>query len=380
MRYVSDSKKGRQGKKKKPNLPTVKPRRAVRPSIPEPIISERDCVKVHISSAVKNATKGSKPPREPMDREVINGIVIKVLIGLAIAVAVAAAMFFVYYLAQQSNPNSQEVMEFAGYPALVGGINVEDPPTTVVSLSPMLTDLINTLPIGEQLSAVSDNCNNPDSLPIIGTSLLPNIDKIIELDPEYLITITPLTMRQKISLEQTGTKVLEFDMPTTVTGFSDLAAEIATLFLGKEEGPIVGSGIYGRFSDSLAQYSNAINNAVEERPNYTLLFEINGAYGFSATADTMEAQIFSSILGQPAATGQDYATTLEQIADADPEVLILPDSYTIDDLSGTGLETGTAAQNSNIFFIDMSALETFNPTILFEIAGIAAAVYPELGL
>ncbi len=376
MRYVSDSKKDKQGKRKRPNLPNVKPSRAVLP-VPKPIVTERDGVKVNISSAIKNAGRSGKPPKEPIDREQVNGIIIKLLIAVAIALVIAAVMFLVYYFAQSGSEDTIQSETFEGFPALVGGINIEAPPTTVASLSPMLTDLCDTLPVGEQLTAVSSYCNNPNELPTVGTPLLPDIDGIIELDPEYLITLTPLTLRQKISLEQTGTKVLEFEMPTSVSGFKDLSSELATLFLGKVKGPTVGGGIYDRFSDSLNLYANAIDSATEQRPSYSLLFDLSG---YSATADTLEAQIFSSILGSPAATGQGYATTLEQIVDADPEVLILPNSYTMEDLSGTGLDVGTAAQNSNIYFIEISELETFRPTMLFDLAKIAASVYPELGL
>ncbi len=376
MRYVSDSKKDKKGRKVRPNLPNVKPNR-VAPPIPEPIITERDGVKVNISSAIKNAHKANKPPKEPMDSERIHAIVIRVLIGVAIAAGIAAVMFIVYFFALNNSGEQSGIEEIEGYPALVGGINIETTPVAVASLSPLLTDLCETLPIGNSLAAVSEYCNNPNELPTVGTPLLPDIDSIIELDAEYLLTITPLTTKQKISLEQTGTKVLEFEMPTTISGFSDLASEIATLFLGKEDGPQIGSGIYGRMSNSLSLYSAAVNNVTDDRPTYALMFDLSG---YTATSETVEAQIFSSILGPVAVAGQGYATTLEQVAAADPEVLILPNTLTMEDLIDTGLENSTAAQNSNIFFIDMSDIETFKPTLLFEVAKIAAKVYPDLQL
>ncbi len=376
MRYVSDSRKDKKGGRKQPKLPKVKPSRTPNP-VPAPIVTERDGVKVNISAAVKNAHKANKPPKEPLDRERIHGIVIKVLIAAAIVVGVAATMFIVYYLAENSSGNQNNIEQIDGFPALVSGINIEKPPVTVASLSPLLTDLCETLPLGDSLTAVSDYCNNPGALPTVGTPLLPDIDSIIELGPEYLLTVTPLTLKQKISLEQTGTKVLEFNIPTSVSGLADLATEIATLFLGKEEGPQIGSGIYGRLTESLTLYSAAVNNVTDERPSYALLFDLSG---YTATSETIEAQIFSSVLGKVAVAGQGYATTIEQVAAADPEVLILPDSLTMEDLAGTGLEDGTAAQNSNIFFIDISDLETYKPTILFEVAKIAAKVYPELSL
>ncbi len=384
MRYVSDSRKSKKEKGKNPALPKPTPSRAKHP-VPPPIpeVSEREGVKVSISSAVRSAQVGAKPPkkskepRQPIDPEQISTIAIRVLICFAVVAAISGVMFLVYFFASQNSSLQDPIENFEGYPALVGGININEPPTSVASLSPLLTELTTTLPITNPLTSVSEHCSNPDGMPTIGTPLLPDIDKIIELDPEYLITLTPLTLRQKIELEQTGTKVLEFEMPTTVSGFSDLASELATLYLGKDEGAAVGSGIYGRFSDSLALYSTAVNNVTQDRPNFVLMLDISG---FSATSDTIEAQIFSSILGQPAVTGESYGTTLEQVIDSDPEVLILPNTITMQDLAGTGLDTGTAAQNSNIYFIDMTNLEKYKPALLFDLARIANSVYPELEL
>ncbi len=378
MRYVSDSKRERRNKRRRqPPVRKPSPGRAIHPSDPsqsvdKPTIIECDGVKVNISAAVKKAGRTQKPPKKPIDTEKVNGIIIKVLIGFGILVAVVFIMVVVYYFATSSTDTPEIVEEVEGYPALVGGLNIESPPESVASLSPLLTDMVTTLPLGDPLIAVSEYCRNDTGLPSVGTPLLPDIDGIIEQSPDYLITLTPLTRQQKISLEQVGTKVLEFATPTTVGGFADLASEIATLFLGKERGAAVASGIYGRFSDTLAQYSTTINLPVEERPTYSLLFDLSG---FSATPDTLEAQIFGSVLGRTAVEGQGYATTMEDIVAADPEILILPDTLTMQDLSGTGLENGTAAQNAKIFFIDMSYVETYNPKLLFDLAMIAKSVY-----
>ncbi len=381
MRYVSDSRKGKKDRDKKPTVPITRPGRAKHPEpSPKTEVTERDGVRVSISSAVKSTqmdTATPKPPKEPLDNEALTAIAIKVLIGLAVAIGIAGVMFLVYFFASRNTGAQQSSEAFEGYPALVGGINIDEPPLSVASLSPMLTELTATLPLTNPLTSVSEHCDNPDELPTIGTPLLPDIDKIIELDPEYLITLTPLTLRQKIELEQTGTKVVEFEMPTTVSGFSDLASELATLYLGKDKGAAVGSGIYGRFADSLALYSTAVNKVADDRPRFALILDISG---FSATSDTIEAQIFSSILGQPSVTGEGYATTLEQVADSDPEVLILPNTITMQDIAGTGLDTGTAAQNSNIYFIDISNLEKYKPALLFDLARIATSVYPDLEL
>ncbi len=379
MRYVSDSKREKRNKRRRqPPVRRPSPGRAIHPSenpitpVETPTIMERDGVKVNISSAIKKAGRTPKPPKKPIDSEKVNGIIIKVLIGFGILVAVVLIMVVVYYFATNSPDAPETVEEVEGYPALVGGLNIEAPPESVASLSPLLTDMVTTLPLGDPLIAVSEYCRNDTGLPSVGTPLLPDIDGIIEHSPDYLITLTPLTRQQKISLEQVGTKVLEFSTPTTVGGFADLASEIATLFLGKERGSAVASGIYGRFSDTLAQYSTTINLPVEERPSYSLLFDLSG---FSATPDTLEAQIFGSVLGRTAVEGQGYATTMEDIVAADPEILILPDTLTMQDLSGTGLENGTAAQNAKVFFIDMSYVETYSPKLLFDLAVIAKSVY-----
>ncbi len=380
MKYVSDSAKAKKDKKKR-SAPT--PRKAVKTTavksdapeissvdISKRIVTERDGVRVDVSAAMRNAQRQT-PTRKRTPIAAMPQIdSTKILIGVAIALAVLTVMALVYYFSSEAvNNPAEEELEASGYPALVGGLSISQEPTAVVSLSPLLTEMTKTLPLTSPLVGVSDYCDNYAELPTVGTPLLPDIDAILALNPNYLLTLTPLTQQQKTELSQQGCEVLEFDSPTGRDGITALASEVATFYLGTTKGIEIGEAVYDRFYESLAQFNI---NLPLERPTFALVFDMSG---FSATPDTEEASIFESILGTVSVAGENYATSLDQVVASNPGVLILPDYVTPADVEASALVETEAYTTGRIFYIDMTLLETYSPNLLFTLADIADKVY-----
>lgn len=368
MKYVSDS--ARQRKNKEQIKRAVKPSRSVfHAQENETAQTEKDGVTVDVKTAI--------PPKYLIRRQEkkadTGALVIRILIGAAIALSIAVVMALVYWFATRNVEQKQEIKP-PGFPVLVAGNMVSEAPTKVVSLSPLLTDMVNSFPLGQPLTAVSEYCDNEGvSLPTVGTALLPDIEAIVEINAQYLITLTPLTRQQKTRLEQVGTRCLEFSSPTSQSELTELAAELCSMYLGKDDGRAVATDIYDRFFNSLTDYKQRIGDT----KTFALLYDLSG---ISATPDTLEAKIFSSIFSAPAADGIGYVTTIEQIINANPAVIILPESYTLEDIVAAGLGESAAVINNMCFFINYGKIETYSPQLLFTLAEIAAQVYPELQL
>ncbi len=364
MRYVSDSAKARKkGKKKTP--PPPPPKRRTAP--PQPIVTEREGVKVNISAAMRGAQAPNNTGKK-FGGDLSSDIIIKVLIALAVALGVFIVMAGIYFLTTDS-AQQEDAEQAVGYPVIVGGVNISEKPTAVVSLSPLLSTIVRSLPINDPLAGVSEYCENDEGLPSVGTPLLPDIEAIIELQPRYLLTVTPLTQQQKSTLEQHGCSVLQFDAPTSADIVKALSAELAMMYFGAEDGDAYGTGVYDRFYDDLARISL---NLPQERPTYTLMLDMAG---YSATPETPEAQILGHILGEVAVAGENYMTTLEQIVVANPGVLIVPDTITPQQIAESELAATTAFTTGNVYYIDMHELENFDPAFIFDLAHIANQVY-----
>ena len=101
--------------------------------------------------------------------------------------------------------SSATVQEGKDWPAMVGDRLVSEKPEKVVSLSPMVTEALLSLPGHEALCAVTEYCDaRSTGLATVGTPLLPRTEEIIALAPDYVLCQTPLAGPVQTELEQAG--------------------------------------------------------------------------------------------------------------------------------------------------------------------------------
>lgn len=119
------------------------------------------------------------------------------------------------------------------YPVGVGSEKFEASPSTVASLSPAITQIISELGADNKLIAVSDYCDYfKDGIEKIGSPALPDIDKIIELSPELLITQSPIASADVVRLKQAGVRTLYIGLPKSFSGLCEEYINLALIFYG----------------------------------------------------------------------------------------------------------------------------------------------------
>ena len=124
------------------------------------------------------------------------------------------------------------------YPVQIYGETIETQPISVVSLSPSLTEICYDLGFEMTLDGVSNNCvlHDKTDAVFLGTAQNPNIEGILELKPDIVITNSPLTERDYKELLEADIKTIVFEAPKGIKEMWELYDDMGRVFSGKATG------------------------------------------------------------------------------------------------------------------------------------------------
>ncbi len=123
------------------------------------------------------------------------------------------------------------------HPAGAQGPDTGDSPyQRVVSLGPLITDMVYLLEADDALAGVSSYCTIPAGhapKDIIGTVMQMNLEKVVSLQPEVVFASTLTRPKQVQSLKNQGIRVIKFDNPGNFEEICSMFLALGRL-LGKE--------------------------------------------------------------------------------------------------------------------------------------------------
>lgn len=123
--------------------------------------------------------------------------------------------------------------EKQAYPVSFENEVFDSSPQTVASLSPALTDILFDLGLSDRLTGVSSYCRRPaEDIKIIGSPAMPDIEAIIELKPELLVTQSPLASADVIRLKQAGVRTLYIKAPESFEYLCEEYIRLSLIFYG----------------------------------------------------------------------------------------------------------------------------------------------------
>lgn len=246
---------------------------------------------------------------------------------------------------------------------LADGTVIEHSPESAASLSPAATEIISELGFGEKLCAVSRYCDYPENVCSVtaGSSENPDIDKLTELAPDVLFTLTPLAEREKYALENAGITVVELSAPESTADYAELYSVVATVFSGEEAG--------NTSAEKAAQY---LTDAAKKVTLGTFIYVTPKLT--AAGADTFESAVLS-LCGANFCTAEGYTSSPDDLAEA-PEYIIASDELTVSDITGSELFSGVA-QNAEIIFVPSSRFERPSARITDVFTAIESALSGE---
>lgn len=212
------------------------------------------------------------------------------------------------------------------FPVTISGIEIENSPENVVCLSPSLTEIIYEMGFGEKLKGRGSYCDYPPvalETTDMGSSANPNIDRILSMSPDVVLTQTPIADKDLFIMEQAGIKTLILPSVKTLNGFKEIYQALGLLFYGAFTGAEAGE-------EAFSVISKAFDN-----PNVVYIGNfvyVTESFGLAA-GDTLESAVLSCFGSNLAKSGENYDFDKTLLLENQPDIILLSDKYSLSDLT-----------------------------------------------
>lgn len=253
------------------------------------------------------------------------------------------------------------VPEEKPYPVSVGSLIFNEQPESVGSLSPAITEIICELGYSDKLIGRSDYCNYPESASAkvsLGSAANPDVDAIIAASPQLLVSHSPIAKKDITALENAGIRVWIISAPNSIEELYRYYADIAAVFGGKPDSEEAAD-------TAMKPLLNALNSARGSMKSFLYIMSPELA---AASNSTFAGSFFSSFGENAAGDLEELSLTAEELADLDPEWLILPSSVSLSRLPDE-VSSLDAVKNGRVIILDDDILERIErPTARLETA------------
>lgn len=259
------------------------------------------------------------------------------------------------------------------FPATVGEVTIDKAPEKVVVLSPNLAAMAVRFGYLDKIVGVCQDNQNPTSLKkveTVGTASLPNVDKIIELKADMIITQLAPNERDALALDKAGITTVVIGSPQDLESLNQYYVDIATCF----EGVLPKNHAAYSFAKDLTDWTAKLADKGDSRPSFAVL---STSKLLVAGGDTLESKLYSQVLGENVAKDSvGYAMALDQVMQANPQVLIVTDSLTLEMLqSAHGMAQLQAVQDGQVYFVNLKNFEMALPEMFTQVSQVALGVY-----
>lgn len=246
---------------------------------------------------------------------------------------------------------TDEPTEPQPYPVTVNGLTIEKTPEKVVSLSPSITEILYEMGYGDKLVGRSNYCDYPSetkNLPTLGSGTNPDIDAIIALKPDLVISATMIATMYVIRMEQAGIQTLVIPSATSLDTLKGIYKAIGLTFEGLFDGEQYGEEMFAPISKTCD------NQEVINLGDFVYITENTDL----ATGDTLESSVLSCFGKNLAEKGTDYTFNKEYLSQFKPDIVLASDIYTLDGLrADENYSMLDAVQYGRVIFIDNTLFE-----------------------
>jgi len=191
----------------------------------------------------------------------------------------------------------ETVYELSEYPVTIGDVVVSARPSRVVSLSPALTEKLYDIGLDAVLAGVSDYCDFPSvaaTFTKCGTGQIPNIDRILALEPHVVLAQVELSNLDTTILAENGITVVIIRPSRSVREWLESYVSIARLLEGEHAGTDLGSSfaqkLQSRINDLENMYAPHANEHGRKKVLYLRMLDFT-----VATGDTLEHELMNLI-------------------------------------------------------------------------------------
>ncbi len=270
------------------------------------------------------------------------------LLCIFISILIAAACLFTVGCG-----DSGGVSEKDNWPVHIGDVTLESAPMRVVCLSNNVIEIACAIGYSSQLVGRAYDCDyyQVASLTACGTSASPSVSAINALEPDLIITDS--STPAEILYELSNTDIITLEKASSRVSLIELYEDIGSIFGGAGTGK--SKGLY-TVNEILMKLDDIARLVRHEEEVYVCIV-LNDAVTQCATGDTLTEMLIEMSGGMNAATdGSNNNFDLDDLRDADPDVLICPYSAHSSMYAKRELLETTAMQTQQLYSFDVDLL------------------------
>lgn len=267
----------------------------------------------------------------------------------------------------QGSPAAEAAVFPVTVTAANGNVRIEERPERIVSLSPVVTEMLFAIDAGDQVVAVEEQSNYPPEAPTTTLSgFEPNIEAIAKFEPDLVVISDDLGDVEK-SLNALDIAVIRTPAAQTL---DDTYAQLEQLG--------VATGNVAEAAELVASMQSEIEELVASVPDFeqppTYYHELDQTY-FSVTSETFIGEIYGlagleNIADEAKGAGSQYPQlSAEFIVNADPDIIFLADTKCCGQSSETvanrpGWDEITAVKTGAVVEVDDDIASRWGPRIV----------------
>lgn len=255
---------------------------------------------------------------------------------------------------------------------------IEKEPKKIVSLSPVITEIVAAIGAEDKLVGRTSYCDYPisvEKIEVIGDLITVNLEKIVELSPDIVIGSAFLDQGIRDQLENAGITVVTVYTEDSFEGTYKDIKTIGQIINHLSEADEVVLAMKDKLEDLKKKVAEA-----KTKPKVYLTVGFGSGGEFTATGDTFINEMIELAGGENIAKdGKQWSFSLEKIVERNPEILIYSEVLDKNELVNTvGYKELDSVKNGKVFPIESNLVERTGPRLVKGLEALVKIIHPEL--
>jgi iron complex transport system substrate-binding protein len=259
------------------------------------------------------------------------------------------------------------------YPVTVGNTTFEKSPEKIAVLSANVADIVDCVGYAVKVACISDDVitENLKSKKSCGSSVDPDIDKIVSLNATVVFADDNISDGAIKSLEEQNIEVVQFHYGNDIDSIATTYKSIGAI-LGGEKGRKKAQSTFDTLLERLNAYKSSVNEKVQKRSllyltgTENLTTVVNNSW-YNTLLDYTGAKVLSDNIENP-------SISLTNVSDYNPDFLVY-DGNTLKNLKEKSILKGSSfLKNGNSVRVDLDKLKLQGTTAVENIKTIINAL------
>lgn len=276
-----------------------------------------------------------------------------------------------------SAASSQPAPAQQEYPITINDVEIKEAPTSVVTLSPSLADVMIALKCEAMLTGRSEDCTAEDlaSLPTVGTAKNLDMATLKGLKPQLILTEEALSESQVKELNESGITVLVQTPATTRETFEALYTNIGSAL----KGGITGFTEAQEKAQNMLMTLDDINRLIPASNT-----PITACYLYDTTGSVVTGDTFASKLMEfagavnVASSSTNGKMEIKALTTSNPNYIFCSSEVKEQLSADEALSKLKAVQEGKVIVMDPGLMELQGSTVIEAVTLMAGAMYPQL--